>query len=102
MGHLNPPIMSHSNDCILNTQLGKKKYLYHYCLGHPSFRVIQLLFRSFFKDLNLNMHNLHCDVCELATHKHVSFSLSCSKISPNHFYLVCVDPFIVSNFSIAK
>uniref|UniRef100_A0A2P2MWT7 Retrovirus-related Pol polyprotein from transposon TNT 1-94 n=1 Tax=Rhizophora mucronata TaxID=61149 RepID=A0A2P2MWT7_RHIMU len=36
----------------------EKVWLHHRRLGHPSFRVIEILFPSLFK--NLNVENFHC------------------------------------------
>ena len=63
----------------------EKIWLHHHRLGHPSFRVIQVLFPSLFK--SLDVENFHCDVCELAKHKLVSFPIS-NKRSLFPFYLV--------------
>jgi len=54
-------------------------------LGHPSFQVIKFLFPSLFK--NLNMHNIHCEMCELAKHKCLPFPMS-NKINISPFHLV--------------
>jgi len=67
----------------------EKIQLYHCRLGHPSFHVIKLLFPSLFN--NLNLQNLHCEVCELAKHKLVSFSRAYNKISFNPFHLIYTD-----------
>ena len=66
----------------------EKVQLYHCRLGHPSFRVVKVLFPFLFK--NLNVESLHCDVCELAKHKCVPFPIS-NKMSPFPFVLVHTD-----------
>src|ERR1051325_3805765 len=80
----------------------EKVQLYHCRLGHPSFRVVKVLFPFLFK--NLNVESLHCDVCELAKHKRVPFPIS-KKMSPCPFFLVHTDvwgPAYVPNISGAK
>lgn len=51
-----------------------KVWLYHCPLGHPSLRVIKILFPSLFKALDVE--NFDCEVCEVAKHKRVSFPIS--------------------------
>lgn len=51
-----------------------KLWLHHFCLGHPSFRVLKLMFPLLFK--GLDVEDFHCDVCELAKHKRVSFPIT--------------------------
>jgi hypothetical protein len=72
----------------------EKVLLYHCRLGHPSFRVIKQLFPLFFK--TLDVESFHCEVCELAKHKRVSFSIS-NKMSTFPFYLVHTDVWGPSN-----
>nr|KYP41064.1 Retrovirus-related Pol polyprotein from transposon TNT 1-94 [Cajanus cajan] len=87
----------------LSTMTNKEKaQLYHCRLGHPSFRVIKVLFPSLFK--NLNVESLHCEVCEFAKHKRVPFPIS-NKMSSFPFFLVHTDvwgPAHVPNISGAK
>nr|KYP51612.1 Retrovirus-related Pol polyprotein from transposon TNT 1-94 [Cajanus cajan] len=52
------------SDSIKNNR--EQVLLHHCCLGHPSFRVIKLLFPSLFN--KLDVESLHCEVCELAKH----------------------------------
>ena len=76
--------------------------LHHRRLGHPSFRTIQILFPSLFQ--NLDEKHFHCDVCELAKHKHVSFPIS-NKKSSAPFSLVhsgIWGPYAVPNISGAR
>ena len=63
-------------------------WLYHYRFGHPSFRVLQRMFPSLFK--KINVQDFHCDVCEFAKHKRVSFPVSNKKTSIP-FHLVHTD-----------
>lgn len=65
-----------------------KVLLYHYQLGHPSFRVIKVLFPSLFS--KLNVENLHCQVCEIAKHKRIPFPVS-NKRNVFPLYLVHTD-----------
>ena len=52
----------------------RKILLHHYQLGHPSFSIIKIMFLSLFK--SLDVESFHCEVCELAKHKHVPFPIS--------------------------
>ena len=52
----------------------EKILLHHYQLGHPSFSIIKIMFPSLFK--SLDAESFHCEVCELAKHKRVAFSIS--------------------------
>ena len=54
-------------------------WLRHFRVGHPSFRVLKLMFHSLFKGLDIR--NSHCDVCELAKHRRVLFSLTNNRSS---------------------
>lgn len=49
-------------------------WLQHLRLGHPSFRVLKIMFSLFFKDLDID--NYKCDVCEFAKYKHASFPIN--------------------------
>jgi len=95
-GDLNQPIKNQSlmsESSITNTK--KKDQLYHCCVGHPSFRVIKLLFPSLFKNWNL-----HTSLWgELAKHKRVPFPSVSNKISNSLFYLVHTDVWGPSNVS---
>ena len=80
----------------------EKVWLHHRRLGHPSFRVIKIMFPSLFK--GLDVEHFHCEVCELAKHKCVSFPVS-NKKSPIPFYLIHSDiwgPFPIPNITGAK
>nr|KYP63246.1 Retrovirus-related Pol polyprotein from transposon TNT 1-94 [Cajanus cajan] len=80
----------------------EKVFLHHCRLGHPSFRVIKLLFPSLFS--KLDVESLHCEVCELAKHKRVPFPVS-NNMSTFPFYLIHTDvwgPSIVPNVSGAR
>jgi transposase InsO family protein len=80
----------------------EKVWLHHRRLGHPSFRVIKVLFPSLFK--GLNVENFHCEVCELAKHKRVPFSVS-NRRSSIPFYLIHSDiwgPSTIPNVSGAR
>ena len=80
----------------------EKVFLHHCRLGHPSFRVIKLLFPSFFT--KLDVASLNCEVCELAKHKCVLFPVS-NNMSTSPFYLVHTDvwgPSTVPNVSSAR
>ena len=77
----NMPTISHSL-IFESTMTSKEKIqLYHCRMGHPSFQVVKAIFPSLFK--NLNVGSLHCEVCELAKHKRVSFPIS-NKMSSFH------------------
>ena len=66
----------------------EKVWLHHRRLGHPSFKVIEILFPSLFK--NLNVENFHCEVCELVKHKRIPIPASNKKSSVS-FLLVHSD-----------
>ena len=52
-------------------------WLWHQRLGHSLFTYLHKLFpSSFFK---LDISSFHCEICELAKHHRVSFSLSSNK-----------------------
>ncbi|KAG8488224.1 hypothetical protein CXB51_018059 [Gossypium anomalum] len=77
-------------------------WLYHLRLGHPSFRVLKIMFPSLFK--GLTVENFHCDICELAKHKRTSFPVS-NKRTSTPFSLVHSDvwgPSTISNISGAR
>ena len=81
----------------------EKVWLHHRRLGHSSFRVIKILFPSLFKGLNVK--HFHCEVCELAKHKRVSFPPVSNKISYIPFYLIHSDiwgPSPIPNITGAK
>lgn len=63
-------------------------WLYHLRLGHPSFRVLKLMFPHLFQGLDIS--EFHCDVCELAKHTRVSFPIS-NKRSSHPFHLIHSD-----------
>lgn len=74
-------------------------WLHHFRLGHPSFAVLQIMFPSLFKGLNIR--TFHCDICEYAKHTRVSFPIS-NKRSSSPFYLIHSDiwgPSTVPNVS---
>lgn len=85
-----------SESCSSNKE---KVWLYHRRLGHPSFRVINILFPSLLKGLEVEI--FHCEVCELAKHKRVSFPVS-NKRSSIPLYLIHTDvwgPSTIANVS---
>lgn len=61
---------------------------HHFRFGHPSFTVLKTMFPSLFK--TVNVEDFHCDVCEFAKHKRVSFPMSNNK-SSFPFYLIHTD-----------
>lgn len=74
-------------------------WLHHFRFGHPSFRVLNVMFPSLFKGLNIT--DFHCDVCELAKHTRVSFPIS-NKRSLHPFELIHSDiwgPSTIPNIS---
>ena len=99
---INKGRLPHSFLSELSLSNKEKIWLHHHRLGHPSFRVIQVLFLPLFK--SLEVENFHCEVCELAKHKRVSFPVS-NKRSLFPFYLVHSDiwgPSIIPNVSWAR
>ena len=98
----NMPTRSHSLISESTMTSKEKIRLYHFQMGHPLFQVAKVIFPSLFK--NLNVGSLHCEVCELAKHKLVSFPIS-NKMSSFPFSLVHTDvwgPANVLNISCAK
>ena len=96
------PTKSHSFISESTMTSKEKIQLYHCRMGHPSFQVVKAIFPSLFK--NLNVGSLHCEVCELAKHKRVSFPIS-NKMSSFPFSLFHTDvlgPTHVPNISGAK
>jgi hypothetical protein len=65
-------------------------WLWHQCLGHPSFLILQCMFPALF--LHNNVSEFQCEACEkkLSKHHHVSFSPSINK-SDAPFVLVHTD-----------
>ena len=53
---------------MLESQLTKKEkiLLFHYQLGHPSFKIIKVMFLSLF--YGIKNECLQCDLCEIAKH----------------------------------
>ena len=78
--NLHVSLLSSSNKDVI--------WLHHYRLGHPSFKVLQILFPQLF--IGLDTSEFHCDVCELAKHTRVSFPIS-NKRSVFPFQLVHSD-----------
>ena len=80
----------------------EKICLHHNILGHPSFRIIKILFPSLFK--GLSVEDFHREACELAKHKRVPFPIN-NKSSFVPFYLIHSDiwgPSTISNVSGAR
>ena len=63
-------------------------WLYHLLLGHPSFRVLKVMFSYLFQRSDIS--KFHCKTCELAKHTRVSFPIS-NKRSSHHFHLIHSD-----------
>ena len=57
----------------------KEIWLCHFRLGHPSFSTLKIMFPSLFQGLDIGM--FHCDDCEFAKHKRVSFPISNKRTS---------------------
>ena len=87
--------LSHSFISEFFSSNKEKAWLYHRRLGNPSFRTIKIMFPSLFKGFDVK--DFHCEVRELAKHKHVPFSVS-NKISSNPFYLIHSDIWGPSTF----
>ena len=67
----------------------KEKIQLHHCrLGHPLFRTIKILFPSLFR--KLDVESFHCEVCVLAKHKRLTFSISNTR-SLEPFHLIHSD-----------
>lgn len=54
-------------------------WLSYFCLGHPSFSLLNKMFPTIFGKLEIQ--SLHCDVCEFVKHHRVSFPLRNKKCS---------------------
>ena len=63
-------------------------WLYHLRLGHPSFRVLKVMFPYLFQGSDIS--KFHCEICELAKHTRVSFPIS-NKRSYHPFHLIHSD-----------
>ena len=84
---------------LLSESLGshnKDIWLCHYRLGHPSFSTLKIMFPSLFQGLDIGV--FHCDDCEFAKHKRVSFPISNNRMSIP-FSLVHSDVWGPSNIS---
>jgi len=57
--------------------LAARMWLWHQCLGHPSFLILQRMFPALF--LHNNVSKFQCETCELSKHHRVSFSPSINK-----------------------
>ena len=66
----------------------RKIRLHHHRLGHLSFITLKILFPSLFEKLDIE--SFHCEACELAIHKHSTFSIS-DKRSSKPLYLIHSD-----------
>ncbi|KAL6345553.1 hypothetical protein AAG906_017280 [Vitis piasezkii] len=65
-------------------------WLQHFCLAHPPFSLLKDTFPLLLK--NVDVSNLHCDICEFAKHHRVSFPLSNTRTS-SPFSLIHSDIF---------
>lgn len=63
-------------------------WLQHCHLGHPSISSMQSMFPTFLR--NLDVSNLHCDVCEFSKHHRVSYPVN-NKLSSIPFTLIHLD-----------
>lgn len=66
-----PSVFPESYLSISNNDVILRQY-FHF--GHPSLNVLKTMFLVLFKDANGK--DFHCDVCEFAKHKRVSFPMS--------------------------
>ena len=102
--HLEPSqkIRSHLPLSFLSSSNKDTIWLYHLRLGHPSFRVLKVMFPKLFQGLDIS--EFHCDICELAKHTRVSFPIS-NKRSSHPFHLIHSDiwgPSTIPNISGAR
>ena len=63
-------------------------WLYHLRLGHPSFRVLKVMFPYLFQGSDIS--EFHCETYELAKHTSVYFPIS-NKRSSHPFHLIHSD-----------
>ena len=74
-------------------------WLYHLRLGHPSFRVLEVMFPYLFQGSDIS--EFHCKTCELAKHNRVSFPIH-NKRNSHPFHLIhsdIWDPSTIPNVS---
>ena len=77
-------------------------WLYHLRLGHPSFRVLKVMFPHLFQGLDIS--KFHYKTCELTKHTRVSFPIS-NKRGSHPFHLIHSDiwgPSTIPNVSGAR
>ena len=74
-------------------------WLYHRCLGHPSFNVLKSMFPSLFKGFDLE--SFHCNDCEFVKHKRASFQKGNTK-TLNPFSLIHSDIWGPSTISLSQ
>lgn len=88
---------------LLSINSNKDKiWNYHCCLGHPAFKILERMFHSLFK--NIDVEFFHCEACEFAKHHRVPFPLN-NTISLSPFSLIHSDiwgPSRISNTLGAK
>lgn len=74
----------------------------YFCFGHPSFTILKTMFPFLFK--GVHVEDFHCDVCEFAKHKRISFLISNNRRS-FPFYLIHTDiwgPYRIPNVTRAQ
>ena len=83
------PIVKHvfSESCF-SVSNNDDIWCHHFRFGHPSFTILKTMFPSLFK--NVHVEDFHCDICEFAKHKRVSFPISNNR-SSFPFYLIHTD-----------
>lgn len=102
--HLEPSskIRNHLSLSFLSSFNKDTIWLYHLRLGHPSFRVLKVMFPHLFQGIDIL--EFHCDTCELAKHTRVSFPIN-NKRSSHPFHLIHSDiwgPSTIPNVSGAR
>ena len=73
---------------FLNSSNKDTIWLYHLRPGHPSFRVLKVMFPYLFQGSDIN--EFHCETCELARHTRVPFPIR-NKRSSHPFHLTHSD-----------
>ena len=56
-----------------------KIWIYYFCLGHPHFGILKIMFPLLFK--GIDVENFHCGVCELTKHRRAYFPISNKRTS---------------------
>ena len=81
---------------FLNSSNKGTIWLYHLRLGHPSFRVLKVIFPYLFQGSDIS--EFHCETCELEKHTRVYFPIR-NKRNSHPFHLIHSDIWCLSTMS---